>query len=94
MFGTSAYAKAALGTADVPATGLQGTMAVGSVFVDAGADVSVTGVSGTGSVGSVTMTGSALVLVSGVLATGRIGQVTARGKIVPNPDTIWTRIAA
>jgi hypothetical protein len=40
------------------------------------------------------MTGSALVLVSGVLATGRIGQVTVWGKIVPNPGTIWTRIAA
>ena len=69
-------------------------MAVGSVLVDAGAGASVTGVSGTGSVGSVTMTGSALVLVSGVLATGRIGQVTVWGKIVPNPGTIWTRIAA
>ncbi len=75
-------------------TGVAGTMAVGSVSVDAGAGADVTGVFATGSVGSVTVTGSATIIPTGVFATGQVGQALVWGKIVPDPGTVWTRIAA
>lgn len=75
-------------------TGVSGTMAVGDAEGQAGAGVDVTGVSGTGSVGSVTMTGSAVVIPTGVTANGLTGQALVWGRLVPDPGTTWTRIAA
>ena len=75
-------------------TGVAGTMAVGTAEGQAGAGADVTGVSGTGSVGSITTTGSAAITLTGVSATTQIGQVVVWGKIVPDPGTTWTRIAA
>ena len=75
-------------------TGVAGTMAVGTAQGQAGAGADVTGVSGAGSVGSVTTTGSAAITLTGVSATTQIGQVVVWGKIVPDPGTTWTRIAA
>jgi len=75
-------------------TGVAGTMAVGTAAGQAGAGASVTGVFATGSVGSITMTGTALVIPTGVSGQGVIGNALVWGKIVPDPGTIWTRIAA
>jgi len=57
-------------------------------------DVEVTGVQATGGVGQVTTQGTSVVTLTGVAGTGTIGSVTVWGKIVPNPGTVWTEIAA
>jgi len=75
-------------------TGVAGTMAVGTAQGQAGAGADVTGVLATGSVGSVTITGTATITPVGVFATGQVGQALVWGKIVPDPGTVWTRIAA
>ncbi len=75
-------------------TGVAGTMAVGTAQGQAGAGADVTGVFATGSVGSVTTTGSATITPTGVFAAGQVGQALVWGKIVPDPGTVWTRIAA
>jgi hypothetical protein len=75
-------------------TGVAGTMAVGTAESQAGAGADVTGVSGTGSVGSITTTGSATITLTGVSATTQVGQVVVWGKLVPDPGTTWTSIAA
>ena len=48
----------------------------------------------TGGVGSGTITGTATITPVGVFATGQVGQALVCGKIVPDPGTVWTRIAA
>ena len=75
-------------------TGVAGTMAVGTAEGQAGAGADVTGVFATGSVGSVVITGSATIIPTGLFAAGQVGQVLIWGQIVPDPGTIWTRIAA
>jgi len=42
----------------------------------------------------VTTTGSATITPAGVFAAGQVGQALVWGKIVPDPGTVWTRIAA
>lgn len=75
-------------------TGVAGTMAVGTAEGQAGAGADVTGVLATGSVGLVVITGSATITPAGVFAAGQVGQALVWGKIVPDPGTVWTRIAA
>lgn len=86
----------ATGGAYVPATGLESTGNVGSVTVTGGTGitVNVTGVENTGQVGSVTITGTANVFPTGVFGTGEVTSPIVWGRIVPDPDTTWTEIAA
>ena len=75
-------------------TGLQGTTALGTATAQANADVSVTGVQGTTALGETTETGTATVYAIGVQGTGDVGNVLVWSRIVPDPGTTWTRIAA
>ena len=86
----------ATGGSYVPATGLEATGNVGSVTVTGGTGitVNVTGVENTGQVGSVTITGTANVFPTGVSGTGEVTPPIVWGRIVPDPDTVWTEIAA
>jgi hypothetical protein len=86
----------ATGGAYVPATGLEATGNVGSVTVTGGTGitVNVTGLEATGAVGSVTITGTANVFPTGVSGTGQVTSPIVWGRIVPDPDTTWTEIAA
>jgi len=86
----------ATGGANVPATGLEATGNVGSVTVTGGTGitVNVTGLEATGAVGSVTVTGGANVFPTGVSGTGEVTPPIVWGRIVPDPDTVWTEIAA
>ena len=100
---TGVSATGSVGTAEaeagaiVPTTGLEATSAVGSVTVNEGQgiDVSVTGVSATSAVGSIaSVTGTARVFPTGVEGSGEVQAVLVWGKIVPDPGTTWTEIAA
>jgi len=82
------------GDANVPETGLSATASVGTVIAKADVEISVTGFSVTGSVGEITHTGDANVFPIGITATGTIGNVTVWGRIVPDPGTTWSEIAA
>lgn len=82
------------GDAIVPPTGIEVATAVGSVVVTGGANVSVTGFRVDSFVGNVTVTGGAIVYPTGVSATGEMTSPTVWGRIVPDPDTTWTEIAA
>jgi hypothetical protein len=75
------------GNVDVPATGVVGTGAVGSVTVTGAATVSATGVSGTGAVGSVTVEAGATVSASGVSGTGAVGDETVAA--AGNANASW-----
>ena len=100
---TGVEGTGAVGTAEaeagaiVPTTGLEATSAVGSVTVNEGQgiDVPVTGVSATSAVGSIaSVTGTARVFPTGVEGSGEVQAVLVWGKIVPDPGTTWTEIAA
>ena len=56
--------------------------------------MALVGVESTGEVGDVTTTGGAVVSPTGVSATGEMTSPTVWGRIVPEPDTVWTEIAA
>jgi len=81
------------GDANVPATGIPATGAVGSVTVVADANVVVTGNSATASLGSVTVVADANVAVTGNSATGEVGRVLVWGTIVPDQTPSWGAIS-
>jgi hypothetical protein len=94
-----------IGDANVSASGLQATSAVGSVTVAAEGVVNVTGVSATSGIGSVIVAADANAQVFGISATASVGQVLVWGNIVPdqnpsynpiepNQSPNWDRIAA
>jgi len=84
----------ATGDAVAPATGIEATGGVGSVTISADANVALVGVESTGEVGDVTITGGAVVSPTGVSGTGEVTSPIVWGRIVPDPGTIWTEIAA
>jgi hypothetical protein len=65
---------------------------IGTATVSATANVFPTGVAGTGQVGSATVAANANVFAVGVSAIGYIGFVTIWGRIVPNPNTVYTDV--
>ena len=98
---TSLSATGAIGTVSVSGNqsglilgNLEATGGINGVTVDAGATAVTTGVSGTTAINSVSITGDATIIPVGVVAQGRVGTPTIWGRIVPDPGTVWTRIAA
>jgi hypothetical protein len=69
--------------------GVEGTGEIGTATVSATAVVSVTGVSLRN---SATVAANANVFAVGVSAIGYIGFVTIWGRIVPNPNTVYTDV--
>ena len=71
-----------------------GTGAAGAVVATGGVNVIPTGLQAAGGVGTVTITGTAVVSPTGISATGGVTVPLVWGRIVPNPGTAWTEIAA
>ena len=49
---------------------------------------------GTGQVGTITMIGDSSVTLTGVSGSGEVTPVIVWGRIIPDPGTVWTEIAA
>ena len=81
-----------IGDANVSASGLQATSAVGSVTVEAEGLVNVTGVSATSGIGSVIVAADANAPVFGISATASVGQVLVWGNIVPDQNSSYSSI--
>jgi len=80
-----------------PATGLVATTAISGVTQRTTAVIPITNMPGaTGVVGGgTTVTGDSTTgTLTGVEATASVGTVLVWGQIVPEPNTIWTPIAA
>ena len=82
------------GTADVPTTGLSASAAVGTVTQKTSAVLPVPSFAVSGGVGSITAIGNATVTLTGVSSSGEVGTVLVWGRIVPDPNTVWTEIVA
>ena len=86
------------GGAFVSVTGLEATHAVGDVTVTGGTGITVdvTGLEATGEVTNEnpTVTGGANVYPTGIAGTGEVTSPIVWGRIVPDPGTVWTEIAA
>ena len=83
------------GVGSITVTGVAGTGGVGSVEIRNGQVIPLNpNIKGSGEVGTVSIIGNAAVSVTGISGSGEVTPVIVWGRIIPDPGTVWTEIAA
>ena len=82
------------GTVDISLTSVSATSSLGTVTPFAGSNITLSGFDLLSSIGSASIVGDAVVYPTGVSGQTFFARATVWGRIVPNPNTTWTNVAA